>query len=80
METTTLDWTIQDTASVHGWVLKPGTEVSIRGERGRFTFIRYVERPDGHCWVDFIGGLPGATMFRSFRPDRISNVYGAYRE
>ena len=68
------DWTVQDTLRVNGCDLRPGTRLSILGERGSFTFLRYVTRPDGHCWVDVIGGPPGATKYRSFRPARIGKV------
>lgn len=74
MPTATCDWTVQDTVCLNGFVLRPGTELAILGERGKFKFLRYVTRPDGHCWIDVIGGPAGVTKFRSFRPARVSNA------
>jgi hypothetical protein len=74
MQPAVRDWTVQDTVCLNGHTLTPGTKLSILGERGSFTFVRYVSRPDGHCWLDVIGGPPGATKFRSFRPSRIGDV------
>lgn len=60
--------------------LTPGTPVKIRGERGVFTFVRYVvtepadRRRKRAEWIDVIGGTPGVVMYRSFRPDRIGRV------
>jgi hypothetical protein len=52
-----------------------GTEVSIRGERGRFRFIQAVETPAGAVWLDFIGGPAKAEKWRSFHPDRVRRVH-----
>ena len=74
VESPVRDWTVQDTFTFNGLVLTPGTRLSILRERGSFTFLRYVTRPDGHCWVDVIGGAPGTIKYRSFRPDRIASA------
>jgi hypothetical protein len=55
--------------------LKHGTEVSIRGERGRFRFIKAVQTPTGAVWLDFIGGPAKAEKWRSFHPDRVRRVH-----
>lgn len=55
--------------------LEPGTEVSIKGERGRFRFVAHVVSDSGAEWIDVIGGSKGVRMFRSFRPDRIKVVH-----
>jgi hypothetical protein len=55
--------------------LRHGTEVSIRGERGRFRFIKAVQTPAGAVWLDFIGGPAKAEKWRSFRPDRVRRVH-----
>nr|WP_211216031.1 hypothetical protein [Catelliglobosispora koreensis] len=62
---------MSESVRIGGRLLEPGTRLKIAGERGTFRFIRYVTRPDGHCWLDVIGGLPGAAKFRSFRPERV---------
>jgi hypothetical protein len=49
----------------------PGTEVSIRGERGRFRFRQHVRLEDGREWIDVIG----ERGFRSFRPEAIRVVH-----
>lgn len=56
-------------------VLRVGTEVSIRGERGRFRFLRAVETPAGAVWLDFIGGPAKAEKWRSFHPERVRRVH-----
>jgi hypothetical protein len=73
-ESTVRDWTVQDNVRLNNCQLTPGTRLSILGERGSFTFVRFVSRPDGRCWLDVIGGAPGVTKFRSFRPARIGKV------
>jgi hypothetical protein len=55
--------------------LTHGTEVSIRGERGRFRFIKAVQTPAGAVWLDFIGGPAKAEKWRSFYPDRVRRVH-----
>lgn len=53
----------------------PGTELSVRGERGRFRFHAYVTNAKGSTWVDVYGGPEGRPMWRSFAPDRITRVH-----
>ena len=69
-------WVVSEEWTVHGRNLVKGTELSIRGERGRFQFIRHVynARLDVE-WVDVIGGSRGARQFRSFAPVRIKTVH-----
>jgi hypothetical protein len=70
------DWIEHLEATVNGRVLTPGTEVSIRGERGRFRFIKRIERPgQGLEWLDFWGGPKGAEQWRSFYPERVKTVH-----
>jgi hypothetical protein len=69
-------WVISEEWTVHGRKLAKGTEVSIRGERGRFQFIRHVYNPRIDVeWVDVVGGPKEAKQFRSFSPDRIKTVH-----
>ncbi|AEJ95843.1 hypothetical protein SEA_ROSMARINUS_75 [Mycobacterium Phage Rosmarinus] len=60
---------------VHGRTLEPGTEVSIRGERGRFRFRSASLTSAGRIVCDFIGGPAGHETWRSFYPDRIRTVH-----
>jgi len=70
------DWIETTQTTVNGRLLTPGTEVSIRGERGRFRFIKRVERPErGLVWLEFWGGPKGAAQWRSFAPDRVRTVH-----
>ena len=70
-----LDWDIQ-TAMVHnGRHVEVGTELSIKGERGRFRFMKVVRRPNGVEWIDVWGGPRKAEQWRSFRPSRIRTVH-----
>lgn len=70
------DWEERETAVVNGRTLTRGTEVTIRGERGRFRFLKAVERPErGLAWLDFWGGPKGSEHWRSFRADRVKRVH-----
>lgn len=69
-------WVINEEWTAHGRKLVKGTELSIRGERGRFQFIRHVYNPRIDVeWVDVVGGSKGAKQFRSFSADRIKTVH-----
>ncbi|KUM37867.1 hypothetical protein AR539_10735 [Arthrobacter sp. EPSL27] len=69
------DWHEHDHAEANGRHIVPGTEVSIRGERGRFRFLKRVTRDDGREWLDFWGGPKGAENWRSFSDDQIRRVH-----
>ncbi|QFG09460.1 hypothetical protein I5H08_gp027 [Mycobacterium phage Yuna] len=60
---------------VNGRKLDVGTEVSIRGERGRFRFKGAATTGAGRIVCDFIGGPAGHEQWRSFYPDRIRTVH-----
>lgn len=69
-------WVVTTEWSANGRNLVPGTEISIRGERGRFKFQRHVFNPKNNReWVDVIGGPNGAKQFRSFAPEQIKTVH-----
>jgi len=69
------DWHESFEAEANGRHITPGTEVSIRGERGRFRFMKKVTRDNGREWLDFWGGPKGAEAWRSFSEDRIKRVH-----
>lgn len=71
-------WITSDVYTMpNGKRLTIGTEVTVRGERGaRFRFVKHVRTPDGREWLDLMGGPSKVTMWRSFRPERISRVFG----
>lgn len=66
---------INDTFKFNGRTLTKGTEVSIRGQRGRFRFVGHVVNPNGNEWLDFIGGKKGCEAWRSFAADDIRTVH-----
>lgn len=59
---------------VHGRKVAPGTELSIKGQRGRFRFVKFVTTATTE-WIDVWGGPKGHEQMRSFRPDRIKTVH-----
>jgi hypothetical protein len=69
------DWHEYLEAEANGRHITPGTEVSIRGERGRFRFIKRVVRDSGKEWLDFWGGPKGAENWRSFSADQVRRVH-----
>ena len=69
-------WVISEEWMANGRHLVKGTEVSIRGERGRFQFVKHVYNPNtGSEWVDVVGGPNNVRQFRSFAVDRIRTVH-----
>lgn len=76
-EPAVLDWEVSETLTANGRHLETGTEFSVRGESGRFRFVRHVRRPNGLEWVDAIGtdSKGNSTGWRSFRPSRIRTVH-----
>ncbi|ALF01441.1 hypothetical protein SEA_LILPHARAOH_63 [Mycobacterium phage LilPharaoh] len=64
---------------VNGRVLAPGTEVSIRGERGRFRFVKAAVTSAGRITCDFIGPDDNTKCWRSFYPERIKTVHRVNR-
>jgi hypothetical protein len=69
------EWTRSREYRVNGRTLVAGTEVKIKGERGRFRFYQYVRSSSGSEWLDFVGGPAGHEVFRSFSPDRVQTVH-----
>lgn len=70
-----LNWTITTEISINGRIVSPGTELSIKGERGRFRFIQHVVNANGVEWIDVVGGKKNYDMFRSFKLDRVKTVH-----
>lgn len=48
-----------------------GTEVKVKNERGRFTFVKQHENGD----ITVFGGSNGRAMFRSFISERCRPIY-----
>lgn len=69
-------WLVDDHIVVNGRHVIKGTELSIKGEGGRFRFIKYVYNTAVDCeWIDVVGGRKGVSQFRAFRPDRVKTVH-----
>lgn len=70
-------WVVSETAIINGRHVHPGTELSVRGERGRFRFVKHViNTANGAEWISVIGGPQGAESWRDFRPGRVRTVHG----
>lgn len=68
------NWTVQTEIQINGRSVCVGTELSIRGESGRFRFIKHVVTPTSE-WIDVVGGKKGYSMMRSFGLDRVRTVH-----
>lgn len=69
------EWEKIDNIQVNGRHVVVGTELRIKGQRGRFQFIKYVKTPAGAEWIDVWGGPKGAEQLRSFRLEDIKTVH-----
>jgi hypothetical protein len=67
-------WVVSDKIQINGRTVTMGTELSIRGESGRFRFIKHVKTPDSE-WIDVIGGKKNYEMWRSFAMENIKTVH-----
>lgn len=65
---------VSDLYRVNGRYLTPGTEFSVKGQRGRFRFLAYVQTDRGD-WIDCYGGRQGYGAFRSFSPESVRTVH-----
>jgi hypothetical protein len=70
-------WEIHDELQLEGKMrLIPGREFRVRGERGRFVFIRYVYNPEvGEGWIDAQSANPKNRASRSFKIERVTRVH-----
>lgn len=69
-------WVVSEEFVINGRHLVRGTEVTIKGERGRFRFLKHVYNPRTDTeWIDVVGGMAGHEMGRSFRPERVKVVH-----
>lgn len=67
------DYHVSESLTIHGRHVERGTELSIRGLRGRARFMRHVRRDNGAEWIDVI--QPDIAGWRSFRLDRVKTVH-----
>jgi hypothetical protein len=68
-------WERSEEFSWNGRRIAPGTELKIRGVRGRWRFLSHTRTDEGVEWIDVVGGTRGCVHWRSFRPDRIRTVH-----
>lgn len=68
------DWIINEEIQINGRNVEPGTELKIKGERGRYRFVKQVINGSKE-WIDVWGGKKGAEQMRSFRTDRVKTVH-----
>ncbi len=73
-------FTVTETFTPEGRApLSPGTELSVRGERGRFKFIHHCTNDrTGEGWITVWGPLSGdgqRAQWRSFDPARVRTVH-----
>lgn len=74
------NWTVStEWKAPTGVVVDRGTELSIKGVRGRFRFYDHVVTETGAEWLSVIGGVGRGDnqqrQFRFFRPDRVKVVH-----
>lgn len=68
------NWVVSDEIQINGRTIVRGTELSIRGESGRFRFIKHVKAPKAE-WIDVHGGKKGYEVWRSFYIDQVKTVH-----
>ena len=59
---------------INGRNVSEGTELKIRGARGRFRFIKHVKTETAE-WIDVWGGPKGSENWRSYPLDRVKTVH-----
>lgn len=64
-------WVVSDECRVNNKIVVEGTELSIRGERGRFKFVKHVIN-GSYEWIEVLGN---DMQFHSFRLDRVKTVH-----
>lgn len=67
--------TVTAEATLNGRRVTKGTELSVRGARGRYRFVKLVTTDAGIIWLDVWGGPRHHETMRSFRPDRVKTVH-----
>lgn len=67
-------WEVQTELQINGRNVSRGTELKIRGQRGRFRFIKYV-KTETTDWVDVWGGPRHSENWRSFRLADVVRVH-----
>lgn len=69
------EWEKTTELQINGRNVTPGTELRIKGVRGRFVFIKKVKTPTDAEWIDVWGGPKGSEQWRSFRLEDVKTVH-----
>jgi hypothetical protein len=69
--------TITDSYQYRGRWLRPGTEFSVHGVKGRLRFLRHVA--NSQTETDWVEARDIDKHFRAFYPDRIKTVHSTVR-
>jgi len=70
------NWELKEEMQINGRYVTKGTELKIKGERGRFRFVKYVYNPELDVdWIDVWGGPKKMPAMRSFRVDQVQRVH-----
>ena len=71
-------WVVSDTYQISPQItLNKGDECRIKGEQGKYTFMRHVINTNldpQREWVDLWGGSHGHGQFRAIHTDRLKHV------
>jgi hypothetical protein len=71
--------TVTNEAVINKRQVVRGTELSIKGVKGRFKFISHtsVELPDGSIseHISVLGGYGGIVLSRTFKPEQVKTVH-----
>jgi hypothetical protein len=67
-------WIVTNEIQVNGRTVSVGTELSIKGESGRFRFLKHVKTQTSE-WIDVVGGKKGYSTCRSFRISQVKTVH-----
>jgi len=65
---------VTDEIQINGRMVSVGTELSIKGESGRFRFMKHVKTETSE-WIDVVGGKKGYSTCRSFRVSQVKTVH-----
>lgn len=64
-------WIVSEECRINNKVVTYGTELSIRGERGRFKFLKHVINNE-YEWIEV---MSPNDQFRSFRLNQVKTVH-----
>ncbi len=67
-------WVYLTEIQINGRNVSKGTELKVRGERGRFRFLEKVETGTTE-WLNVWGGPKGSEHLRSFRVEQVKTVH-----